>query len=97
MLTASIAGTGAALGVGNFAVTIAPAAADASKAVVSGPGVSEVSTFVAGTTGRVTIASRDRFGNSRAGRYDTFAYSIAGGGSGGQGRALSHLSILTCA
>lgn len=112
ILTATVAGE--SLGAGSFAVRILPAAADASKAVVSGkvyrycpsgqgthfepsflswnssndvasnicqalvsgPGVSGA-VITAGQPGRVTIASRDIFGNSRAGRFDTFAYAIS--------------------
>ena len=42
---------------------------------MSGPGVSGAA-ITAGQPGRVTITSRDTFGNSRAGRFDTFAYAI---------------------
>jgi hypothetical protein len=84
-LSASIGG--AALGAGSFAMRVFPGAADASKAIVSGPGV--VSTtggaiyITAGQVGRVTIASRDRFGNARSGGgfFDTFAYAVGSGPS----------------
>ena len=102
-LTSTVAGQqvlsatvgGLALGAGKFALRISPGAADASKAIVSGPGVPTASltslSIVAGQLGRVTIASRDRFGNPRAGGgfFDTYAYAIGTGSAADSGFAVA--------